>query len=699
MAGMRGAGRRRGAAAGTRGGLGRVAAMVVALAVVLVLALAGEARAGTYRVAQCGWGVGVDLDPTYPPAEGPGFTLDAAPCAQPIGLAPLGMKLEGAVAPDGTQGLARARWVAPPGTTLTHAHLTWWGYAPEGIWQMILVDVGAKTHVLASAGESTEVTALDLPIEAGAWAFEAFLQCVFGGPLLPCHRSVASKERLREVTFTLDDPGAPTARLAGALLAAGWHRGSVALELAAEDAGSGVEGEAATIDGAPVLSAAPECAVATVEGEVRGTKMRPCPPTATKAVEVDTTRLADGAHTVSGCAIDFAGGQGCAAGAEIEVDNSPPTVAFAGADEGEIAASVGDGYSGPASGTIAVRRADATAWSDLPTTLHREGAGEATLTAPLPDLGAGTYLFRAVAADGAGNVASTQLRVSGSAAEVRKQAAAGEGDGKGSGGGGHPRPRGGATRLFVRLAPSGRGRPRATVAAAPAADPGRPASVGRPSRAARIHAVAPSPRTRSARSALAVDYGTAVEILGRLADADGGGVAGRPVTIAARPSPGGGPAPRPQRVVTGRGGRFALRLPPGTSRHVVVAFHGGGGFAAAPRRSLALRVRAGVSLAAEPTTLHTGESVRLRGRVLLGPARVSRPGKLIAIQYLERATGRWRPALVVRTDAKGRFDTAYRFRYVTGEARIRLCATAPAEGGWPFARGSSPPVSVTVHGR
>jgi hypothetical protein len=109
-----------------------------------------------------------------------------------------------------------------------------------------------------------------------------------------------------------------------------------------------------------------------------------------------------------------------------------------------------------------------------------------------------------------------------------------------------------------------------------------------------------------------------------------------------------------------------------------------------------LRVRAGVSLAADPTELRTGESVHLRGRVRLGPARVSGRGKLIAIQYLERATRRWRPALVVRTDAAGRFDTSYRFRYVTGVARIRLRATAPAEGGWPFARGSSTPVTITV---
>jgi hypothetical protein len=171
------------------------------------------------------------------------------------------------------------------------------------------------------------------------------------------------------------------------------------------------------------------------------------------------------------------------------------------------------------------------------------------------------------------------------------------------------------------------------------------------------------------------------------------------VTVVVRGAAGVGGAPERRRVVTGRAGRFDLRLPAGTSRRVLVSFRGGGGLAPSARRSLALRVRAAVSLAAEPTDLDTGESVRLHGRVLLGPARVSGRGKLVAIQYLERATGRWRPALVVRTDAKGRFDTKYRFRYVTGLAEIRLRATAPAEGGWPFARGSSAPVTVTVHGR
>ena len=52
--------------AGTRGGVGRIAAMAIGLAVLLLLLLAGEARAGLYRVAQCGWGVGAELDPSDP---------------------------------------------------------------------------------------------------------------------------------------------------------------------------------------------------------------------------------------------------------------------------------------------------------------------------------------------------------------------------------------------------------------------------------------------------------------------------------------------------------------------------------------------------------------------------------------------------------------------------------------------------------
>ena len=105
------------------------------------------------------------------------------------------------------------------------------------------------------------------------------------------------------------------------------------------------------------------------------------------------------------------------------------------------------------------------------------------------------------------------------------------------------------------------------------------------------------------------------------------------------------------------------------------------------------------SLRVAPPHLRTGEVLRLSGRVRSRGAPLPRRGKLVAIQYLEEATHRWRPVLVTRTDHGGRFRAHYRFRYVSGVASIRLRATALAEERWPYAPGSSRPVTVDVSGR
>jgi hypothetical protein len=674
--------------------------MAIGLAIVLLLAAAGEARGGLYRVAQCGWGVGAELDPSYPVTEGTSFSLNTAACAPPPGLPGLaaGMRLEAGVAPDGTFGLARARWLAPTGTSFRAAHLTWSANLQWANWEAIGFDVGDQFQSLVRNTESKGPTVADLAIDGGAWAFEAWLRCIYSGSFIPCTRSVASTMQLSGLTFTLEDGQAPEVRFGGSAAAGGWQRGTVALELAATDVGAGIAGAEAWIDGSPVLGAKPECAKALIEGEVRGTKLQPCPTAATLSAQIDTTRLADGSHVLHACATDFSGGAGCAADAEVHVDNSPPAISFAGAAEGEVAATVSDRYSGPAAGTIAVRRGGDDAWTALPATLERESDGEATLTAQLPDMSAGVYLFRATATDAAGNSASAQLRVTGSPAELRRKAADGHDEKGANAAGDGPARRRRATRLEARLVAGGRPDARSLLVGArelPAEDSAM--SIGlRPGTDDLT-----DPRSAGSRpkgSTLTIDYGTAAMVHGRLTAARGRGIEGRKVAIVVRPAAGVG-APERHRVLTDAGGRFALRLPPGASRHITIAFHGAGGLAPARPRSLTLRVRAAVTLAAEPTELHTGDSVHLTGRVRLGPDRLSGRGKLIAIQYLERATKRWRPALVVRTDAKGRFDTGYRFRYVTGVALIRLRATAPAEGGWPFARGSSSPVTVTVRAR
>jgi hypothetical protein len=111
-----------------------------------------------------------------------------------------------------------------------------------------------------------------------------------------------------------------------------------------------------------------------------------------------------------------------------------------------------------------------------------------------------------------------------------------------------------------------------------------------------------------------------------------------------------------------------------------------------------LRVRSGLSLRVSATRLETGETLRLSGSVRGDGAALPRRGKLVAIEYFEEASGRWRPVLVTRSDHDGRFRARYRFRYVSGLARIRLRATALAEERWPYAPGSSVPVAVEVRG-
>ena len=55
--------------------------------------------------------------------------------------------------------------------------------------------------------------------------------------------------------------------------------------------------------------------------------------------------------------------------------------------------------------------------------------------------------------------------------------------------------------------------------------------------------------------------------------------------------------------------------------------------------------------------------------------------------------------MVLRSDHVGRFRARYRFRYVTGTARIKMRAVAQAEEHWPYAPGASRPVTVRVTGQ
>jgi hypothetical protein len=515
------------------------------------------------------------------------------------------------------------------------------------------------------------------------------------------------------------------------------------------DGGSGVRFGETKLDGARVGFTEYACAKALIGGEWRGTRMQPCPTSVAATHTVNTAGFSDGPHSLVHCTADFAASFSCTPAQTVLIDNNPPAhpkaVALAGgegwrrvddfdlgwenpdqgagspiagaswritgatgyddgvkfaagigrktladlsvpaagayslqlwlrdeagneapssavtvplrfddgrpsaafaldAEEGQLKADVSDALSGPASGSLFYRRLDAPDWTELPTKLvPGDAPGIAHLVAPMPDFGYGTFVFRADVADAAGNTASTSLRADGTQMSIQKLPP--------------PRLPKGKARLFARLRGGyGRG------------------------------------------DSLTVPFGAPALLSGRLTRADGAGLGDRELRVVSHPSRGALMPLGAQTVRTGEQGGFELRLPPSPSRRVTVSFAGDGGLEPARRPGLELRVRSGVSLHAAPASLQTGEAVRLGGRVASRGAPLPRRGKLVAIQYLEEATHRWRPVLVTRSDHHGRFRAHYRFRYVDGTASIRLRATALAEERWPYAPGSSRPVTVRVHG-
>jgi hypothetical protein len=766
--------------------------MVLALLVVLFLLLAGEARAGYYAVAQCGWGVGAEAD-WWDSTGGVKFRPDSG-CGDHLKSFTRG----GAGTVTGER-FARWRWVAPPTTNIRTFRATWWHGLSDGFVQRIGGwPAGGDFSPFINAGSTnTAPSEFSNTFTPSVPIVEDRLLCARGDDKW-CALDPESWSALRNVTVTIDDGYAPGAWITGGTLTdGGWRRGSQFVSYSGHDDGSGVRYGETTIDGGRVGLDQYPCAAAMIEGELRATQMRPCYTDVSGVLTIDTTRFSDGPHTLGSCELDFAGVQACASSRTVLIDNNPPAapnalrvaggeawrrtndfalewanpdqgpasaiagawyrllgpggydsgdknyvagtwitkidgvqvpgegdwavriwlrdeagnanpsnfaeahlrfdaappqVAFDGREGDEdrdppaqIVATVADGLSGPASGTISYRRAESQDVTELPTKLRQDDGGRTVLVAPTPDLPAGTWVFRAEASDAAGNTAVTSLRADGTQMSIRvKSADTAASGGKGNGG-------------------DKRGDRNCRARAARRADDGRAAGCagadrGATARRAKTRLFVRLRGGHGRGDALTIPFGAPALLAGRLTTADGAGLAGRRIKVVARPSHGALAVRTARRVATGERGGFVLRLDPGTSRRISVSFPGNGALVPAGHRSLDLRVRSGVTLAAAPGALRTGESVRLRGRVRSRGAPIPRRGKLVAVQYLEAETGRWRPVLVTRTDHDGRFHARYRFRYVSDAARIRLRATALAEERWPYAPGSSAPVTVEVRG-
>ena len=724
------------------------------IALGMLLLGVSEARAAKYSVAQCGWHLGNDAE--WDQSAGPGKFRPDAYCVTPEDSDPFdGAHLKSFVRPEGgtVSGtrFARWRWVAPAGTGIVNVRGSWWQALHDGFEHRLGTSDGAGGFSVLASADATG-TAPD-PFAAGfeqpRRTFESRLLCARPADR-HCDLDPASFASVRALTLTLADDSAPRPRAGGAIVAPGWRRGTQGFSIDSADSGSGVRLTETLIDGARSTLTEHGCFQKLIGGERRATRMRPCELSRVATGSFATGTLADGPHQLSVCAEDFAGNRACSASHRLLTDNTAPASPAAlglrggggwrrsndfdafwtnpdqgaaspiaavahrltgpgGYDSGVLwrsttgiasledlkvpragayslsvwlrdeagnespasaarvtllfddiapsaafqlhrdpahpemlAALVADADSGPASGAISYRRAGGGRWLGLPSSLRTSPGrhGEAELIARFPSdrIRPGSYELRATVADGAGNETSTTRRSDGSPMVIRAPLKA-------------------RARLGAKLRLEG--------------------SRGR---------------------VLTVPFGARATLIGRLARGDGAGLEGREVRVTIRPAPGtlGGGSARSVR--TGIRGGFRVRLSAGPSRRIRVSFPGTEALGRARSAPMLLRVRAGVELGASPHSLRTGEALRLRGRIRTRGTALPPRGKLVSIEYLERASGRWRPVLMTRARRDGRFRARYRFRYVNGVARIRLRALVPPERGWPYAGGASAPVLVVVRG-
>jgi hypothetical protein len=756
---------------GTRGNLGRILAMGIALALALLLLGAREATAGNYLVAQCGWYV--DRDGDWADTTGGAKFRSDAWCVPSGGDPFAGVHMKSFTRGGGTVSgtrFARWRWVAPAGTGISRVSGTWWHVLHDGMEQRIGAGRwdGGFDPFLSAGGTDTTPRNFSHEFSVPQPALEDRLLCARAENKW-CSLDSDSWSALRGLMIDIFDGHAPLPGAAGAELAAGgWRRGAQRVNYWDSDVGGGVRFSETLLDGARVGLTEYPCAKAMIDGVWRATRMQPCPTGAADEVTVQTTNFSDGPHELTRCATDFAGNSACLFPVVVLIDNHPPAsprnlsltggtawrrvdnfdFSWANPDQGPaspidgaywritgpagydtgvklasgrdisaladrtvprpgiftlrlwlrdeagnadsgsavemsmrlddvapgiafepvldptgaelpatVSAGVSDEHSGAAKGRIAYRRVNAEHWTELPSKLEEgEVAGSARLVAPVPSLEPGTYVFRAEAEDAAGNASSTTRRADGTEMALRKLP-----------------PPVGPSRPVARQAGDPRSAPRAKT---------------------RLFAEL---RWRKRRGqSVTVPFGAGAVLSGRLLSAVGAGLGGRRLRVVSRPSHGALARRQVEIVRTGPHGGFKLALLAGPSRRITVSFAGERALDPARRAALSLRVRGAAILKAAPRSLRNGQSVRLWGRVRTRGAPVPRRGKLVAIQYYESDSRLWRPVLVTRSNHSGRFRASYRFRYITGTARIRLRAVALAEERWPYAPGASRPVFVRV---
>jgi hypothetical protein len=215
---------------------------------------------------------------------------------------------------------------------------------------------------------------------------------------------------------------------------------------------------------------------------------------------------------------------------------------------------------------------------------------------------------------------------------------------------------------------------------------------------------APNGRNASAQARLAVrwlgtakatargGFGRGRRLLGRLTTATGQPIAGAAIDVRAAPAYAGAKSLTLASPVTDGAGRFEIDVRAGTSSRTLRFGYRAHLDDVQPAATAALRLitPAGIALRVSPHTASAGSSIYFRGRLRGGP--IPRGGKQLVLEARSPGSA-WIEFKVIRTDRRGRFRAAYRFKF-PGPADYRFRVRSEAESDFPFAAGSSNVVGV-----
>lgn len=491
--------------------------------------------------------------------------------------------------------------------------------------------------------------AQDYEIFRAVYVFEALAEGTTAIAIRSVSNSGIASDAVRFAEIRLDR-SPPVMEVDGLPSRDQWHVRPVSLHLKAADQ-AGLSGMAPTAPEHPIEG-----------GGHLAYELDGGPTTLLRGGEAYVAVAEDGHHRLTYRAFDVAGNGSAEKEATFKIDGTAPVGSFRAlnpADPRQLTVEVADATSGVADGHVEYRRESDGVYTRLPTS-HAGGV----LSARVDDVGLppGRYELRAVVTDVAGNRAWIDDWADGSAVTI-----------------GMP------LRMDAKVVVAG-------DLAARRCRKATKKTRGKVRR--RRHAARSKCRRRpSSKAALSLRHGKRARSSGRVTTGAGTPVANASIVVEGQSRSGGASVQLGTTRTDAKGG-FRFSIPAGPSRTLRYRYDGTNTIKPAAAQ-LVTKVRAAARLKASRRRLRNGQAVRFTGRLLGKP--IPAAGKVVALQA---KVGRgWRTFATPRANARGVFRHRYRFTATTGVRRYAFRAVVAREGAYPYERGVSRIVRVTVRGR